>query len=99
MGTESPELLLEEYRQITRDLAQESGSDPGPAETQTSREALLKRRDQYIADRINSTLEDGETGILFLGMLHSLTNLLAKDIRLVFPVDASSGNGGFVRDK
>jgi len=57
------------------------------------RDALLAQRDRYIANRIDSTLVAGESGILFLGMLHSLSTLLAKDIRLVFPVELSSRHG------
>ncbi|MFH1293180.1 MAG: hypothetical protein ABIJ44_03520, partial [Pseudomonadota bacterium] len=49
-------------------------------------DSLLKRRDQYIAARINGTLLVGETGILFLGMLHSLGNWLDKDIRVRYPI-------------
>ena len=47
---------------------------------------LLKRRDQFIADRINDTLGPGETGILFLGMLHSLGHLLDEQIKVVYPI-------------
>jgi hypothetical protein len=46
-------------------------------------EELLKKRDRFIARRINSTLRPGETGILFLGMLHSLAALLDEDIRVI----------------
>ena len=47
---------------------------------------MLKKRDRYIAGRINSTLGKGETGILFLGMLHSLKDLLDRDIHVICPV-------------
>jgi hypothetical protein len=47
---------------------------------------LLKRRDQYIARRINDTLLAGETGLIFLGMLHSVRSWLDKDIRVVYPI-------------
>jgi hypothetical protein len=50
-------------------------------------DSLLKRRDQFIADRINDTLCPGETGILFLGMLHSLRHLLDEQIKVVYPVN------------
>lgn len=95
MGTESPELLIEEYRLMTQDLAGDLKQTAGGAASQVAkRDILLAQRDQHIANRINSTLAEGETGILFLGMLHSLSTLLAKDIRLVFPVDLSSRQGG-----
>jgi hypothetical protein len=95
MGTESPELLIEEYQLMTQDLAGNLKPRAGIAASQMAKsDILLAQRDQHIAKRINSTLEEGETGILFLGMLHSLSTLLAKDIRLVFPVDLSSRHGG-----
>ena len=48
--------------------------------------SLLVRRDQYIANRINRSLSAGETGILFLGMLHAVERYLDPDIRVVHPV-------------
>jgi hypothetical protein len=87
MGTESTELLIEEYNLVKRILAEEVSSTAAidKALHENFSDALLKRRDQYIADRINTTLCTGETGILFLGMLHSLDNLLDKDIKVQFP--------------
>jgi len=85
MGTESAELLLQEYELIKRALAAET--DPEVAGDEAVRKAssarLLKKRNQFIADRINSTLRPDETGILFLGMLHSLQGLLDEDIRVL----------------
>ena len=85
MGTESSELLVEEYELVKQTLT--GGDTPKAAETKSSKKALgdslLKRRDQYIAGRINTTLRLSETGILFLGLLHSLEGLLAKDIRVI----------------
>jgi hypothetical protein len=88
MGTESAELLQEEYELIKEIL---SGGDASEAAKIESRQkalsdSLLRRRDQYIANRINSTLRPAETGILFLGMLHTLTRLLDDDIRIIYPV-------------
>ena len=39
-----------------------------------------------MAQRINDTLKDGETGILFLGMLHSLERYLNPDIKVIYPL-------------
>jgi hypothetical protein len=33
---------------------------------------LLKARDAFIARRIAETLQEGETGVIFLGALHQL---------------------------
>lgn len=88
MGTESSELLVEEYELIKRILALK---DPVEAARVKAREkvlsnSLLQKRDRYIANRINATLSPGETGILFLGMLHSLGSRLRDDVRVVYPI-------------
>jgi len=86
-GTESLELLMEEYELDKQILAARGAREK--ARIEASRKAmidsLLKRRDQFISDRINSTLCAGETGILFVGMLHSLHNKLDNDIHVIYP--------------
>ena len=122
MGTESPELLIEEYelvRGVLRSLEEKTGDAPlntgtvpmlglSPDENgmtgqsqhrdspcrgerplfslsgpQASRSKdILRERDRYIAGRIADTLEPGETGLVFLGMLHRLRGLLPRDIGL-----------------
>jgi hypothetical protein len=47
-----------------------------------SKNHLLKKRDRFIAGRINETLKEGETGILFIGAYHNIIPMLAKDICL-----------------
>lgn len=88
MGTESPDLLVEEYRLAVEGLAAED-SDAAAAST-TEREvrsrALLARRDRYIATRINDSLRPGEVGLLFIGMLHATERCLARDIRVRYPI-------------
>lgn len=44
---------------------------------------LLKQRDEYIVKRIDETLKEGETGIVFLGALHNVVSMLPKDIELI----------------
>lgn len=88
VGTESAELLVREYEIIKQRLDQ--GSDTGsgsPAERpEEILEAILTSRDEFIAKRINDTLEPGEAGIVFLGMLHNLSPWLATDIETVYPL-------------
>jgi len=88
MGTESPELLLEEYELAKKILT--AGGNLKSMKIQAHQkpvsDSLLKRRDQFIADRINDTLCPGETGILFLGMLHSLGHLLDGQIKVIYPI-------------
>jgi len=88
MGTESPELLVEEYQLLTSALTPGPAREAARAEARRKplRDALLERRDRYIAGRINTTLAAGETGILFLGMLHAVNRYLDPDIQVVYPV-------------
>lgn len=88
MGTESAELLVQEYHLSKRLLA---AGDSAPSAGWESRDretrrVLLERRDQAIAKRINRTLCRGEIGLLFLGMLHSVEGWLAQDIRVTHPL-------------
>jgi len=83
-GTESLELLLEEYDHAKKTLGMKSGGMRGHKKTTSN--SILARRDKFIAKRINETLLPGETGVVFLGMLHSLEPWLAKDINLVYPI-------------
>jgi hypothetical protein len=85
MGTESPELLVEEY-QLARAALAPGATVADDSQQQQRRDSILERRDRFIADRINVTLGDGETGILFLGMLHSLAQFLDSDIRVTYPL-------------
>jgi len=41
---------------------------------------LLKQRDDFIAQRIEETLSEGETGILFIGAYHDVIPKLPRDI-------------------
>ena len=81
-GTESAGLLLEEYRLVQEMLESlQSGAPGNRNEVQRARrKALLKERDQYIARRIAETLHHGETGLIFLGLLHGLQDDLPQDI-------------------
>jgi len=85
MGTESPDLLLEEYN-LARETLVASDRRESP-EAAARRGALsktiLEKRDRYIGERIAETLQPGETGVIFLGMLHSLAGRLPPDIEVV----------------
>jgi hypothetical protein len=93
VGTESPELLLEDYQLVRQALdAQIRGeSEEVRARQQFLRYALLERRDRYIAQRINDTLPQNETGILFLDMLHSVRKHLHEDVRVLYPILRPAG--------
>ena len=85
MGTESPELLIKEYQLASAALA---GGQASHAKIcrERLRDTLLERRDRYIAERINRTLGAGETGILFIGMLHEVAKYLDPDVHVVYPL-------------
>ena len=78
MGTEDPQLMLAEYRRIQTlvQAARERAPDTVAAELRHEGEVLLARRDAFVARRIDETLGDGETAILFLGLLHRVDELL-----------------------
>lgn len=91
VGTESINLLMSEY-----DLSKKIINTASPRKKSQKKEILerqdetLKKRDRFIASRINDTLHDGETGILFLGMLHNIKPWLAEDIEVIFPIKADT---------
>ena len=85
MGTESPELLVQEYQLATAAFASEAAVRTENRQ-QILRDTLLQKRDRFVADRINKTLGAGECGILFLGMLHEAAKYLDSDIDVVYPV-------------
>jgi hypothetical protein len=78
MGTEDPALLVEEYRRIQRLTlaAKQDGPDPVAEELKREGEELLHQRDSFIAHRIDTTVRDGEAGVLFLGLIHRVDELL-----------------------
>ncbi|MBP9014955.1 MAG: hypothetical protein KBH15_00425 [Candidatus Atribacteria bacterium] len=78
-GTESKDLLLEEYNYI-KDIATSSDKK----EQKKGGKQLLIRRDNYIAQRINKTLREGETGILFIGSEHRVDKYLSRDIKISY---------------
>ena len=95
MGTESADLLVREYK-LVKEIAAEGDSPKAKrleARYRTLSQTLLKERDQAIAERINTTLLPGETGLLFLGMLHSPERWLARDIRVTHPLYPPSPAG------
>ena len=95
MGTESSELLVEEYQLVKEAFALGTPqvATRGEARRKALRDSLLKRRDQYMACRVNGTLRTGETGLIFLGMLHSVGPWLDKDIQVVYPIHQPLNRG------
>ena len=95
MGTEDPALLMEEYARAKASLSGKDAASARPsAEHKTcptdglersganAADDLLRKRDQSIATMINQTLQEGETGLLFLGMTHRAVQFIAPDIQV-----------------
>lgn len=89
MGTESAELLIEEYHLIKKILETGDVQDAIAIEARqkSASDFLLKKRDEFIAARIDQTLQAGETGLLFLGMLHNPAVHLPGDIKVSYPMN------------
>jgi hypothetical protein len=83
MGTEDPQLLLQEYELQKRVLGAKSPPRAAARDHHAKdMDRVLCARDAFIVRRIADTLEPGETGVLFLGALHRLDALGSTDIRL-----------------
>lgn len=73
IGTESPALLLDEYKLLQ-----------SPGRTKAREAALLNARDRFIAERIGASLAEGETGILFIGALHKVADFLPERVKVEY---------------
>lgn len=73
IGTESLTLLLDEFKLLQ-----------SPSRTEAQAAALLEARDKFIAKQIDATLSDGEIGILFIGALHQVAQVLPKRIEVEY---------------
>ncbi len=81
-ATESPDLLRLEYGYIKAILEAGSEEEKKAAEARynQAKDRLLDERDSYIARSIDSTLRDGETGLLFIGASHNVLPKIPGDI-------------------
>jgi hypothetical protein len=82
--TEDLTLIKQEYAHImniTR-ASSDKAKMTQAARYKRAKSGLLKKRDEYIARRINDTLNEGETGVLFIGAYHDLLPKLPDDIQI-----------------
>ena len=70
-GTEDPQLLIREY-QLHRRRMETTGLADQPAGPPSEAADLLAARDLFIAQRMAATLQESETGLLFLGAAHRI---------------------------
>lgn len=84
-ATESPELLRKEYEHIRAIVNATSGKEKAEAERRYEqiKDDLMRERDEYIANAIDITLKDSETGVLFIGAAHNVVLKLPKDIEII----------------
>jgi len=80
--TEDPSLLKEEYKSITRLAQSKSAAERtiAYARYKLRKGQLTKARDKFVANTIDGTLKEGETGVLFMGSYHSVLPYLPVDI-------------------
>lgn len=86
MKTEDPDLLKEEYF-LTKALVNEKsflGSLFAFLRYKWRKGGLLEGRDNYITKRIDESLQEGETGICFLGAYHQMVQKLPSDFTVVY---------------
>ncbi|MEW6034246.1 MAG: hypothetical protein AB1603_05280 [Chloroflexota bacterium] len=82
--TEDPGLLLQEQQNIQESVARKSEWEERHSAEQyrlrTGR--LMAARDRFIAGSINTTLREGEVGVLFIGAGHNVAPHLSSDIQV-----------------
>jgi len=81
-ATESPELLRKEYEHIKALITAKTPEEKADATRRYDqiKDELMQERDAYIAKAIDISLNDNETGVLFIGAVHNVIPKLAKDI-------------------
>lgn len=84
MKTEDLSLVKQEYDHITKMTSSKSLKERGAATLRykLAKGKLLKQRDDFIAKRIEESLSEGETGILFIGAYHNIIPNLPADIKV-----------------
>jgi len=83
-ATESPELLRKEYEHIKALITARTPEEKADAASRYEqiKNELMQERDAYIAKAIDISLNDNETGVLFIGAVHNVIPELAKDIEV-----------------
>lgn len=81
--TESPDLLLKE-RKIIQEIATSEGEERKKAlnRYKDKKDKLREKREKFIVQQIDQTLEEEETGLLFIGARHQIEEKLPEDIEV-----------------
>lgn len=77
-GTESMDLLIQEYDLLNRLLMKRAVADQpaANAEYQAKSRELLVARDRFVFQRIAGTLQEGELPLVIMGVMHRLDKML-----------------------
>ena len=86
IGSRTKTIALEESCSTSVRLRDGLERDSETGDRVTPDQDLLHRRDLYVAKRIRETLRDGETGILFIGLLHEVDEKLCQDMEISYPL-------------
>ena len=83
--TEDIALLKQEYDYIAKIARSKSQKEKEvwALRYKSSQRGLLGQRDDFIAKRIEETLNEGETGVLFIGAYHDILSKLPSDIQVI----------------
>jgi hypothetical protein len=83
MGSLPPDSTREEHP-LLKATSDASGPDRARARAAYASRALalLDERDSYIARRVDTTLDEDQTGLLFVGAAHHVEKKLPRDIML-----------------
>src|SRR3990170_4672209 len=69
-----------QWREKTSVTIKNTVTRKGSGKEKEGHHNFIVERDAFIAHRIDETLDDGETAILFLGMLHKVDKKLPPDV-------------------
>lgn len=83
-GTEDQELLKKEYKFISQIIREHDEIKKNKLKQVYENQAgeLLVKRDAYIANQIDKTLNSGDLGILFIGAAHDIKDKLPTNIQV-----------------
>ena len=89
-GTENIDFLMREYDLLNILLMKNSTADlstvalGAKVEYQAKSRELLKLRDEFIFNRVKSTLQEKEVAVVFMGVMHQLDKMLEKDFLISY---------------
>ena len=85
-GTESPQLLLQEYQLLQAVFSATEGEqrEAAAAAYRARAAPLLEERDEYIRQQIGTSLPDEGRGLLFIGLTHRVDEGLPSDIHVAY---------------